>query len=701
MYRTVRGLALPLAITIFIIFAVFGSALAGNKTAPVEIGFMAVPPVTARFQNVLLNVQAIRLNRKANAAPDDPNWQRIGVSPIISGGGNGTPELQIDLNNSQDIPQLFNIGKIKPGTYHIAQLILDSNNPGTLIPDCPGAPNPEGCINYPVQLADAGAPINLISTSGPLISASNTALTVLMIKLTMTINTPPVTPGAPYLVSITMDPVCNSATCSVTGTVTGNVPGGSGSTAKHLRRLQVAAEAIGTNNEIAVTPVDSKGGFTLSLPAAGGPGDATTFFGTLYDLAVSGGADSYAAIRLQPLIPTGSLTANFKNILTNQTLGVITGTVTDFCAAKTPIVGATLQLLIPPQNNPAVTPATCLDPATADQCVSVATANTDNAGNFPLPGTLLTPSAFLNVPILKAGTTYAMKVTAPGYDTLITPVNATNGNKVGGNCSTSKTVTACNLLLKRGTITGTIPIESIPSGQTTVIEVFAEDAGTNNIVGALPMPIVARSGSTSVGFSVNVPTGVDRHFDLFATTIDLFQGLADPYQGHSIVVIPDVLGPATPTTPGVCDSTGPAAATDVIKCVGHGSMTGSVTSGDANLGTSVSLLKGGVQITNTPVQNQSGNGNPNPTNSFAFCAPGDTYDIQLLQLPRPAPSVTPLAAPTPALTGSPVAVTIPLAPLVGGPKPTPTPALKCPTTCQNLDGTCPGVCFNAGLGTVL
>ncbi len=656
-------------------FAGSGSALAG-KTAPVEIGFQGVPPVG--FQNVLLNVQAVRINPKANAAPDDPNWQKIGVPPGISGGGIGTPELQIDLNNSQDLPQLFNIAKVKPGKYKIAQLILDPNNPGTLVPVCPSAGTPEGCINYPFQLTNAGSPINLISASPPLIDTSKAALSQLIIKLTMKIDTPPVAPGGSYLVSFTMDPVPSA----LLGSVSGTVPGGSGITAKHLRKLSVTAELIGTNTEIAVAPVSNGG------------------FGTLYDLALSGGGDSYGAIRLAPLIPLSTLdTEDFKGVLTNQTLGSISGTVMDFCVAKKPIAGATIQLLIPPLNNLKLSDGSgdCSKPANLGECVSVATANTDNTGSFPLPGTLTLPSAFASVPVLKSGT-YTMMVTAPGYDPSFTPVNSTSGTKAGGNCSTSKTITPCKILLTSGTITGTIPIVAPVPGQTALVQVFAEDAGTNNIVSALPMPIIARPGSNAVGFTINVPTSATgKPFDLFATTIDLFQGIADPYQGHSIVVIPNVPGPTTPSGPGACfDKTPPNPPTEAITCVGHGSMTGTV--GNANLGESVVLSIDDVKITNTAVQNQFGNGSPNPTNSFSFCVPGgDTYTVQAFQLPTPVAGVTPLIAPTPA-PAEPTAiatVTIPQAPSVGGPSPTPTPAFKCPTTCSSAPGVCPGICKNA------
>ena len=695
--RKVRDLTLALAIAFSLILASFGSALAG-KTAPVEIGFLGVPP--AHFQNVLLNVQAIRINPKVNAAPNDPKWQRIGVASGIAQGGGNKPELQIDLNNSQNIPQLFNTQKVKPGTYRIAQLILDANNPGTLIPDCPLAGTPEGCLNFPIQLTNPGAPINLIPPTQPLLLPTNGALAPLIIQLTMTIDTPPVAPGAPYLVTITMAAIDFT---SVTGTVSGHVPTGSGVNAKHLRKLAVTAEAIGTNTEIASAPVGSDGKYFLTLPVAGGP-DNLSFFGTLYDLAVAGGGDSFAATRLPPLYPNASITQDFTgaDVKTNQPLGSITGTITDACSGggKTPIAGATIQILKAPIGS-AITDAMCTDATIAPQCVSVASATTNNAGLFPLPGTLTIPSAFESIPILTGTDRYSMMITAPGYDPTFTFANASNG-KNGGNCNpvdSSKTA-PCDFALNRGTISGTFPIDPPVPGQTILVEVFAEDSGTNNIVSALPKPITVRSTTTSpIDFIINVPTTailggttLPRTFDLFATTIDTFQGISDPYQGHTIAVIQGVTGPQ-----GTCPAVTGASSPDTISCVGHGSVTGTV--GNPNLGTSVVLSKRNVQITNTVVQNQLPN--LNSSNAFSFCAPGDTYTVQRLQLPTPVASVVPSAAPTPLPTGPVLDVTIPVAPLVGGPTPTPTPALKCPTTCSNPGGTCPGICNNTTLGTEL
>ena len=70
--------------------------------------------------------------------------------------------------------------------------------------------------------------------------------------------------------------------------------------------------------------------------------------------------------------------------------------------------------------------------------MSVATANTDNTGVFPMPGSATIPAAFANVPVLPKGSArYAMEVTAPGYDPLFVQVIPGTGSnkKAGGTCS--------------------------------------------------------------------------------------------------------------------------------------------------------------------------------------------------------------------------------------------------------------------------
>jgi hypothetical protein len=251
-----------------------------------------------------------------------------------------------------------------------------------------------------------------------------------------------------------------------------------------------------------------------------------------------------------------------------------------------------------------------------------------------------------------------------------------------------------------GFIKGSIPIVPPNPGQSTLVQVFAEDHGTNNIESTLPMPITVGSNPNipAVNFTLRVPPSVPiGAFDLFASTIDLYQGVVDPYQGHNIVAISHVPAPAACATITAPTPTDP---TQVITCVGHGSVTGSVA--NPNLGESVVLEKldpdgppmdNEVQITNSIVENQPPN--PNASSNYAFCAPADTYELQKFQLPTPESSVTPSAAPTPTAVDTPASVTIPLPPNAGGPSPTPTPALKCPTNCSHPDGTCPGICNNA------
>ena len=721
-YRTVRGLMFSLALAIPMTLAAVGSAGAVTKAA-VEIGFVGQPP--PGFQNVLLNIVAVRVNPKATAGPTDPNWQKIGVpAGIGQGGSSGPPELQLDLNNSQDIVQLFNTGHIRPNSYHIAQLILDPNNPGSLVPNCPQAGGVlEGCINYPFQLANAGSPINVTSPKGSaLVAPSVGKLTPLVLQLQMAVTHIPAVTGGTYTVSVTLSTISGQ----FFGTVTGNVPSGPGSQEKATRKLAVTAETIGTNTEIASAPVVASpsgtggGTYTLLLPAA-------TNFGTNYDLAVAGGKDSYAAARLLALVPGNSITQDFSKLSTDESIGSISGRITDDCTGS-PLTNATIQLLIPPLNNPKLMDGSgdCTVPGNAAQCVSVASATTDVDGDFPLPGTLLIPAPFDSVPILPAGKSYAMMVSAPGYDTLVTPVNAAAG---GSNQNCNGGISPCKIALTTGTISGTIPVVPPIPGETIAVQVFAEDTQTNNIVSAMPSPLLIRS--TSGGnppYKINVPT--NGTFDLFARTQDNYQKVSDPFEGHTIAVLSGVTGPATSST-GQCAANAVTNANftsdQAITCTGHGSIIGSL--GNANLGASVLLgkqpLEGNlVQITNAPVQNQLGSSSGNPQSSYSFCVPGgDTYVVQAQQLPTPATPIpptptssaaetttptptAPVVAPTPAAVESPVAVFVPPAPVTGGPTTTgtptsvptptstPTPTIKCPTNCSISVGTCPGICGN-------
>ncbi len=727
-YWTARGLIIPFVTLICVLLASAGPARAA-KNGSVEIGFVGVPPksmingvAVPNFQNVLLNIQSVRINPKANSAPGNGKWQTIPVPPSIGNSGQSA-DLQIDLNSAQNVPQIFNTAAVRVDTYRIAQIVIDSQNPGTLIPNCPSASpigNSDGCINYPIQLVTGD---NLFVTTpggGPLVSATKGTVAPLILQLSLSIVSPPTTPGGAYLVSVTASPVTSSVLGQISGSV--DVSGSSTGSTTKIRKLAVTAELLGTNTPIATSLVQSSSScptskpcFTLMVPAAGGPAspDSPLGFGTLYDLALAGGADTYAAERLQPLYPGQMITVNPDFAVTaGQTLDSLTGSIVDGCVPLKPVVGATLSLLIPPDSNMS---ANCL--LNPGACVAVATATTDNTGFFPLPGTITTPAAFNNIPKLPKNQSYAMQVTAPGYAPLVVQAIPGSGTgKTAGTCTPntiSTTFGPCDLALQTAYITGAFPIMPPISGQTTLVQVFAEDHDSNNIESALSMPVpVTPSNSGVVPFTINVPPSVPA-FDLFATTIDLYQGSVDPYQGHNIVAMSNVAAPAA------CATATPAMSTDTINCVGHGSLTGTVM--NPNLGTSVVVEKldpdapagdNAVQVATSLVQNQPPN--QSPSSNYAFCVPADTYQLQKFQLAVPDPSTTPIApTPTPAPTGDPVSVTIPAPPLLHSsltPTPSPTPTtsgsqtptpsatptqkVTCPTTCSNPDGSCPGICNN-------
>lgn len=739
MYRTALRLTLPFIIVVCLLLAGVVTAGAATRTR-VEIGFVGTQPTNGStgmplsFQSVLLNVVSVRLNTRIGAAPNARGWVRIPAPPGLGGVGGTNAELQIDLNSLQNIPQLLNTASVRTDNYRIVQLVLDSTNPGSLIPTCPGSPPTEGCINYPLQINNP----NGITFSDPngVLPTSTGNLATLVLQASVAINRIPSAPGGAYVATISIMPATDT---QFLGNVKGQVNLTGTSPTSKIRKLTVSAEMIGTNTVIATAPIRggtdckalSPGGcFDLALPAAGPPGPATPF-GSLYDLTISGGTAPYAAERLPPLFPGQTIALdpnNTFNLTGNQTVGNITGTVRDSCVPGKNIAGATLQLLMPP--NGSKDNSLCMSPATAGQCVSVATANTfDSTGTFPMPGSATTPAAFDSVPTLdKNSAGYAMEVTAPGYDPLFVQARPNSSTtKGGGTCSVNGGAFGkCDLAMVTGYIAGAFPIFLPNPGQTTQVQVFAEDHGTNNIENALPMAIKVTSnknvtncfapgaipdGEVCANFSLNVPPSIPiGAFDLFAQTTDFYQGVTDPFPGHSIAVVSDVQAPAACATTTI---TTPSDPSQVITCVGHGSITGTVAvpgspDSPGDLGTSVVLEKldpdgpagdNEVQLTNSLVQNQPQPGNSTPSSNYSFCAPADTYQVQKFEVvPTPEASVVPTAAPSPSPAGTPVSVTIPPPPDAGGsstPASTPSVTLRCPTNCSHPDGTCPGICNNA------
>ena len=158
----------------------------------------------------------------------------------------------------------------------------------------------------------------------------------------MMINKLPTAPGGAYTVTIALTPRFKSATGTITGQV--NVIAGTGTAASRgkVRKLAVTAETIGTNTVIAtaqIKPPVSKtahppgGCFTLTLPAAGPRRpqrrrlERSMTWRCPEERLLTPRAIAAAVARAR------RCRAHFQ-VTGNQTLGNITGTVSDGCVAE-------------------------------------------------------------------------------------------------------------------------------------------------------------------------------------------------------------------------------------------------------------------------------------------------------------------------------------------------------------------------------
>ena len=626
----------------------------GNTQKPtVQVGFVTtvagIPP--NNIQNIFLNVISVRLNPHPKGGigniPNElnPKWVAIPVPPAVTtGGGTQSGALQIDAIAGQSQAQLFNTANVRVDQYQTVEVLLDTTDPGSIVPNCSQVAPPqttEGCISYPIQVQNPGAQLAFLSP----VSVAKGKLTQLLINLDVAIVQQPTDSGGTYTVSVTPSAVTAS---DYLGQVTGTVTSASHATfGKKIRALAVTAELQGTDTVIASSTTDSDGRYTLSLPGAAD-------LGTLYDVYVSGGDVAFQAFRLaSAVVPGGSLEQDFQP-RTGETVGQITGAITDACT-KQPIVGATLQLLTPPDGSNAdctVTPA---------DCISIARTSTDNTGKFPLAGTAYAPAAFDSIP---TDTDFTLEISAPGYDTVLTTAHA-NVPPGKGHCPSSASAPACDFALTTSYLVGNVGLVAAPPpGESVMIQVFAEDHGTNTIENALPMPLILKSPVNIANFVLNVPSiPSTRTFDVFASAVDLFQGATDPYPGHTIGIASNVAA-----SQGCTPSFLPQFAVSDLECIGHGSITGTVANPDS--GTQVELSKDGVQLmpaTPGPLPPA-----PHPGNQYSFCVPPDTYTLQRLEfgVPEGTPA-TSIPTAVPSSTASP-----------------------CPSICANPGGTCPGLCIN-------
>jgi hypothetical protein len=648
--------------------------------ANVQVAFITnFAAASSRFQNFFLNVAGVRMNPRPNtsntATPSETNgkWVVIPV-PTATSTASGSGDVPIDVLGGLSELQVFNTTGVRNGTFTTIEVVLDTTNPGFIVPQCAGGGNLEGCARFPIQLENPGVPLKFLFPIDQQFQTVQHETRQLPILLSASVVATPNGPGQPYRVNLGVSNPSNIG--AYIGTITGTVTGASGNSGMTGEHLRVTAELAGTNTIVATSDI-LNGTFTLFLPAAAG-------IGTLYDLYVSGGSTTIVGQRgvststNVPLFPSPSATATVNfTVVGAQTLGGFSGQVTDACTTL-PIVGATLQILTPSGSSSvdcAKSPA---------QCISVASANTGASGVYPLPATEFNPSSFQQVPVGSPTATYVLQISAPGYDTLFMKGSASiSGVTTGvaaGHCFTpisSPTSTAtpangtCSFKLTTAYLQGTLNLTAAqPPGTATTVQVVAENTGTNGVVSALTTPLTIPGGSTSLGFTLNVPTHAfnsssAQNFDVFAEAQDLYLGGPDPFPGHTILVQQNVGGPPTACATVSAATSGLFGAT--MDCVGHGGIAGTAAN-NPNAGTTIELSKGGVAITDAAVALLA----PTATASagYSFCIPPDSYNLQRFE------------------QGSPAGATVAVGPMAT-PMATDSP---CPSTCFNGSGTCPGIC---------
>jgi hypothetical protein len=236
-----------------------------------------------------------------------------------------------------------------------------------------------------------------------------------------------------------------------------------------------------------------------------------------------------------------------------------------------------------------------------------------------------------------AGTNYTFRISASGYDSLITPIDsATTTVKCPESGDTDK---KCNFSLTRGQINGTVTLTAANPGAPLSVMVMAEQSNTNTIANVATTTIP--SGASSAPFTILVPTkSTVATLDLFASAKDLFGGKQEQATGHTIAVLQGVIPPALATAcmmpVNLVSDLGP------MMCVGHGSVSGTASAFPPN--TTIVLSKGGVQL----MQSQVG-----AAGVYNFCAPADTYKLQRFESGIPVASSTTIALTAPSLIPTP------------------------------------------------
>jgi hypothetical protein len=591
------------------------------------------PPVASEYQRVTLNVQSVRITPSTDLTLSDfdPSWVTIPAPAGIASniftqylttslnfGFTGTlltaPTniLQLDLMPLQNLPFFFNAVGIPANTYEQVELVLNSTPPGSVVPLCPpSAPAGEGCVTYQSVLVP-GATLRALFTSGFIVQAGSVEPLVVNIAMTVGLRA-----GAdPSSVSVAINPAISSpgnlSSSGITinpalGAVIGTV------TNFDLSTTVVTAEYAGTDQVVASGKLQPNGTFLLALPAAATPNS------TLYDFYVSGSGSyvvrSHVAVSSQGTAPSPPPPTDLGTLaVPGSALSSLSGTIADACSGIA-VEGAILKLMVP--DTTAAGSATTCDPtgeppAIPSNCVTVATAATDDQGHYPLQGT-----PFTNVPVSPPPGVpyYNLAISAAGFNTALPQVAP------GLACATSRFPNSCSFTLDHGYLTSAMQISG-PTGSRINAMVMAEDSGTNNIenltLAAIP------GGSASAPFTISVPDAAPSsesipvsNYDLFASVQNLFQTQPQPNSGQLIGTVASVGSP-----PADCTTLG-IPALSPMDCAGLASVYGSVETANPST-TSVGLSKDGVQIMRTE-PNSIGVA-PNG-NVYNFCAPSDSYEL--------------------------------------------------------------------------
>jgi hypothetical protein len=673
---------------------VFVSVIFATVSVPIGTGHAQVPPnadrgtlvialtgaspsnleFTPGFSSLSFNVLAVEINPSTDPNifqnQADPNWTTIPVAqgvglnnvgtvdvftqlavlfnlntvgPNPGAAGTGPSELQVDINQIQTVPQLFNAALVPANTYHAIELVLDGSNAGTAVPTCLETPSSllEGCIASQISLVNPSQFLTATSFAG--FSVPLNGLATLVIKIT------PVTPGVQgfparpsfsgglYQFSPSISLPQSTPTPQATGTPSPPTLNTLGEiTGAAFGANKVAAELADTGQVIETTTIGG-GQYQLPLPAS--------VNGTLYDLVASGPGFAYAfahnVLVQQNQIQSVQLDAAPAGQI------ALTGKVIDACSGAA-LPGATLEIVAPATGSG----ANCTQIPLPTDCVVLVSANTDDTGTYPMPASNFTLQSFNKVP----NGSYTMVISNAGYDTV-----ASNISVNGGAACSAGTGGLCNFALGRSTINGLVTITPpVSSPRALNVLVTAEDHGTHHIenVALTTVPI----GSTAAPFTMTVPDqGSVASLDLYATVSDYFNGLPEKASGHTIGVLSGLAA---------ASRCGTAATNPILsmQCAGHGSIMGSTTPFDD--GTSIVLSKNGVQLMSTGV---GPNGGTIP-GQFSLCAPADPtpYELQRFEANPPAAQPSPVGTPVPQLM---------------------TPPLQVAQPCNSICGTGSGQCL--------